>query len=79
MAYAHSMDNKGPSFGACGSSKLPQNLALSDFDLGKTVGAGSFGRVCVATHRDTGTFWAIKQLVKTAVLETQQVRIQSFA
>ena len=52
---------------------LPPNLQLSDFELGKTVGTGSFGRVCVATHKHTGTFWAIKQLAKTAVVETQQV------
>jgi serine/threonine protein kinase len=54
-------------------TKLPDNLTLSDFELGKTVGTGSFGRVCVATHRSSKTFWAIKQLMKTVVLETQQV------
>jgi len=67
----------GAGAGSAEVKKLPPGLEISDFDLGKTVGTGSFGRVCVATHRDTNTFWAIKQLAKSAVLETQQVSSSS--
>lgn len=30
---------------------LPTPLSLSDFDVGVTLGTGSFGRVRFATHR----------------------------
>jgi serine/threonine protein kinase len=52
---------------------LPTPIALADFDVGVTLGTGSFGRVRFATHRGTGSFWAIKMLKKAEVIRLQQV------
>lgn len=48
-------------------------ICLEDFDLGVTLGTGSFGRVKFATHRSTGSIWAIKMLKKSEVIRLQQV------
>ncbi len=56
-----------------GVRTLPTPLSLTDFDLGVTLGTGSFGRVRFATHRGTGSFWAIKMLKKAEVIRLQQV------
>jgi len=53
--------------------KLPEPVNLSQFDLGVTLGTGSFGRVRFATHKSTGTHWAIKMLKKAEILIHQQV------
>ena len=52
---------------------LPSPLNLSDFDIGVTLGTGSFGRVRFVTHKSTGSFWAIKMLKKAEVIRLQQV------
>ena len=52
---------------------LPTPLCLDDFEVGVTLGTGSFGRVRFATHRTTGTFWAVKMLKKAEVIRLQQV------
>jgi len=31
--------------------ELPENLSLEDFELGVTLGTGSFGRVRFSTHK----------------------------
>jgi serine/threonine protein kinase len=53
---------------------LPTPLSLDDFDVGVTLGTGSFGRVRFCTHKTTGSFWAIKMLKKAEVIRLQQVR-----
>jgi serine/threonine protein kinase len=53
--------------------QLPTPLSLGDFELGVTLGTGSFGRVRFCTHRQTGSFWAIKMLKKAEVIRLQQV------
>lgn len=53
--------------------KLPQPLSLDKFELGVTLGTGSFGRVRFATHKETNTYWAIKMLKKAEVIRLQQV------
>lgn len=53
--------------------KLPTPLSLEHFDLGVTLGTGSFGRVRFATHKETNTYWAIKMLKKAEVIRLQQV------
>mmetsp|Transcript_15572 Transcript_15572/g.20533 ORF Transcript_15572/g.20533 Transcript_15572/m.20533 type:complete len:332 (+) Transcript_15572:228-1223(+) len=55
------------------SLALPQPLTLDDFELGVTLGTGSFGRVRFCTHKGTGTHWAIKMLKKELVVRLQQV------
>ena len=52
---------------------LGDNICLGDFDLGVTLGTGSFGRVKFAMHRVTKTVWAIKMLKKSEVVRLQQV------
>jgi len=52
---------------------LPTPLGLTDFDVGVTLGTGSFGRVRFVTHKQTGSFWAIKMLKKAEVIRLQQV------
>jgi hypothetical protein len=47
---------------------------LDDFDVGVTLGTGSFGRVRFAIHRTTGKTCAIKMLKKAEVIKFQQVR-----
>lgn len=47
--------------------------SLSDFEVGVTLGTGSFGRVRFATHKDTTTPWAVKVLKKSELVRLQQV------
>lgn len=51
----------------------PGPFSLDDFDMGVTLGTGSFGRVRIAMHRGTQTPWAIKMLKKAEILRMQQV------
>jgi serine/threonine protein kinase len=46
--------------------------ALEDFDLLKTVGKGSFGKVVQVRHRTTGKIYAMKILKKEMVLKRKQ-------
>lgn len=56
-----------------GKIKIEGPLTLDDFDLGVTLGTGSFGRVRFATHKKTNSYWAIKMLKKAEVIRLQQV------
>ena len=46
------------------ASELPvseaQQVQLSDFDMGRTLGCGSFGRVKFAKYKPDGKFYAVK-------------------
>ncbi len=53
--------------------RLKGTLSLADFDLGVTLGTGSFGRVRFAKHKASKTRWAIKALKKCEVVRLQQV------
>ena len=46
---------------------------MAHFELGVTLGTGSFGRVRFVTHKGTGTHWALKMLKKAEVIRLQQV------
>ena len=51
-----------------------QNTAcLDDFDRIKTLGTGSFGRVMLVKHKQTGTYFAMKILDKQKVVKLKQV------
>ncbi|KAJ1401206.1 kinase-like domain-containing protein, partial [Ochromonadaceae sp. CCMP2298] len=52
---------------------LPTPINLTDFDVGVTLGTGSFGRVRFSTHRSTASIWAIKMLKKAEVIRLQQI------
>jgi serine/threonine protein kinase len=43
-----------------------------DFEIGRIVGTGSFGRVCLARHKSTGTVVAIKSFLKATIVKNQQ-------
>ena len=53
--------------------KLPNVTGLDDFELGRILGTGSFGRVLHCTHKATGMHVAIKILSKAQILKTKQV------
>lgn len=46
---------------------------LEDFDVGRVLGTGSFGRVSLAQHGATGAVCAIKALSKAHIVKNQQV------
>ena len=53
-----------------------QALAVSQFELGKTLGTGSFGRVRFATYKPgnpSKDFYALKILKKSAIIRLKQV------
>jgi serine/threonine protein kinase len=53
---------------------LAAGLCCDDFDLrGPILGTGSFGKVRFVTHKETGRFFALKQLKKCEVVRLQQV------
>ena len=53
-----------------------KKLTISDFDLGKTLGTGSFGRVRFATYtkgQKEVDYYALKILKKSAIIRLKQV------
>jgi len=58
---------------ACDALKEYFPLSLADFNVGVTLGTGSFGRVKFGTHKQAGSHWAIKMLKKSEVIRLQQV------
>ena len=47
--------------------------SISDFDVGVTLGTGSFGRVRFATHIQTNEHYAVKMLRKVDLIKFRQV------
>lgn len=56
-----------------------EDCKIQDFDLGKVVGAGSFGRVYVATHMKTNHVCVAKSLSKAAIIKSKQVKTFFFS
>lgn len=48
-------------------------VSIADFDIGVTLGTGSFGRVRFAKHGNTNQHFAIKMLRKVDVIRYHQV------
>lgn len=46
---------------------------LEDFEIGRVLGTGSFGRVSLARHRASGAVCAIKALSKAHIVKNQQI------
>lgn len=46
---------------------------LSDFEIKRTLGTGSFGRVHLVRHKDSGKWFAMKVLKKSEVVKLKQV------
>ncbi len=47
---------------------------LGDFEVGRVLGTGSFGRVSLARHKGSGAVCAIKALSKAHIVKNQQAR-----
>ncbi len=52
---------------------------ISDFIPGPILGTGSFGRVFLAHHRQTGSICAIKALSKAHLVKNQQASVERWA
>jgi len=50
-----------------------KSLVVADFQLGKTLGTGAFGRVRFVTYKATGAHYALKTLKKAAIIKMKQV------
>jgi len=47
---------------------------LNDFEIIRTLGTGSFGRVHLVRHKDTDDYYAMKVLNKNQIVKLKQVR-----
>ena len=54
-----------------GDGKVRQ-IKLSDYDMGETLGTGSFGRVKIAKDKKTGEYVAMKIMKKAEILKSKQ-------
>lgn len=48
-------------------------VQLKDFEIRRTIGTGSFGRVLLVRHRQTKNFYAIKVMIKERIVKMKQV------
>ena len=51
----------------------PKKIKLSDYEMDRTLGSGSFGRVKLAKNKKDGKFVAIKILKKAELIKLKQV------
>jgi protein kinase A len=51
----------------------PRKIKLGDYQLDRTLGTGSFGRVKLSKHKTSGKFVAIKILKKAEIIKLKQV------
>ena len=51
---------------------IVKGLKLSDYDMGATLGTGSFGRVKIAKNRKNGHYIALKIMKKREILKSKQ-------
>ncbi|XP_037906846.1 cAMP-dependent protein kinase catalytic subunit 3 [Hermetia illucens] len=54
-------------------AKQERKYLLDDFQMIKTIGTGTFGRVCLCKDKQTDTFGAMKILTMTDVIRLKQV------
>ena len=47
-------------------------MKLSDYEIGDTLGTGSFGRVKIAKNKKTGDYVALKIMKKVEILKSKQ-------
>ncbi|KAL6621807.1 Pkinase-domain-containing protein, partial [Neocallimastix sp. 'constans'] len=50
-----------------------KKFKLEDFVIMQTLGTGSFGRVHLVKHKESGKYYAMKVLVKRQIIESKQV------
>lgn len=46
---------------------------MNGFELGNVLGKGKFGEVFLARHQETGSFVALKKIVKSKVVEYKMI------
>jgi serine/threonine protein kinase len=46
------------------SNKATKQFKLSDFEIGKNLGKGKFGKVKIAKHKKTGMIFSLKKINK---------------
>lgn len=51
----------------------PKKVKITDFDIDRTLGNGSFGKVKLAKHKYSGDYVAIKILKKSEIIKLKQV------
>lgn len=51
-----------------------ENVSLADFQIKKVIGRGSFGKVFLVQHKETGKVYAMKSLRKDVILDYDQVQ-----
>jgi len=67
-------EKKTTSSSSSAPSKVEKKkFKLDDFIIMQTLGTGSFGRVHLVKHKETGKFYAMKVLVKRQIIESKQV------
>mmetsp|Transcript_6994 Transcript_6994/g.7842 ORF Transcript_6994/g.7842 Transcript_6994/m.7842 type:complete len:137 (-) Transcript_6994:641-1051(-) len=54
-------------------TSLATRLALDNYEIGITLGTGSFGRVRIAKEKKNGRFIAVKILKKAEIIKMKQV------
>ena len=51
----------------------PKKVKLADYEMDRTLGTGSFGRVKLAKYKSSGKYVAIKCLKKAEIIKLKQV------
>lgn len=54
-------------------AKKPSSVSLDDYEVFRTLGVGSFGRVQLVRDRKSGEFYALKRMRKTQIIRQRQV------
>ena len=52
---------------------VPKKVKLSDYQIDRTLGTGSFGRVKLAKNKSTGKYVALKILKKAEIIKLKQI------
>eukprot|EP00919_Chromeraceae_sp_WS-2016_P072135 GHVR01170657.1.p1 GENE.GHVR01170657.1~~GHVR01170657.1.p1 ORF type:complete len:100 (-),score=13.03 GHVR01170657.1:829-1128(-) len=50
-----------------------KKVKLEDYEIGRTLGKGGFGKVKVAKNKKTGRYVALKLLKKDEIIKAQQI------
>ncbi len=50
-----------------------KKVKIGDYDILATIGLGTFGRVRLVKHKQTGKFFAAKILKKIEILKSKQI------
>ncbi|CAG0897890.1 unnamed protein product [Darwinula stevensoni] len=70
---AGSLPKEPPPPPAVNGEKPDKEYALDNFEILKTIGTGTFGRVCLCRERDSRTYQALKIMAMADVIRLKQV------